>query len=50
MKPVQVDSHIEINTEIIDKGRNFCKVEVSMYDSRRELIAKALISAKVLKK
>lgn len=50
MKPVQVDSHIEINTEIIDKGRNFCKVEVSMYDARGELIAKALISAKVLKK
>jgi predicted transcriptional regulator len=50
MKPVQVDSHIEISTEIIDKGRNFSKVEVSMYDSRKEMIGKALISAKVLKK
>jgi predicted transcriptional regulator len=50
MRPVQIDSQIEIKTEIIDMGRNFCKVEVSMTDSRGELIGKALMSAKVLKK
>jgi predicted transcriptional regulator len=50
MRPVQIDSQIEIKTEIIDMGRNFCKIEVSMTDIRGELIAKALMSAKVLKK
>jgi predicted transcriptional regulator len=50
MKPVQVDSHIEITTEIIDKGRSFSKIEISMYDNKKELISKALLSAKVLKK
>jgi predicted transcriptional regulator len=50
MKPVQIDSHIEIITELIDMGRSFCKVEVSMTDNKGELIAKALMSAKVMKK
>jgi predicted transcriptional regulator len=50
MKPVQIDSHIEIITELIDMGRSFCKVEVSMTDNSGELIAKALMSAKVMKK
>ncbi|MCM0651046.1 DRTGG domain-containing protein [Clostridium swellfunianum] len=50
MRPVQVDSHIEIITEVIDMGRNFCKIEVSMTDNKGELIAKALMSAKVMKK
>jgi predicted transcriptional regulator len=50
MRPVQIDSQIEIVTDLIDMGRSFCKVEVSMTDSRGELIGKALMSAKVLKK
>jgi predicted transcriptional regulator len=50
IKPVQVDSHIEITTEAIDMGRSFCKIEVSMMDNKGELIAKALMSAKVMKK
>lgn len=49
-KPVQIDSHIEVLTEIIDMGRNFCKVEVTMVDNKKELIAKSLISAKVMRK
>jgi predicted transcriptional regulator len=50
VKPVQIDSHIEIFSEIIDMGRNFCKVEITMLDNKSELVAKALLSAKVLRK
>lgn len=50
MKPVQIDSLIEIYTEIIDMGRNFCKVEIDMFDQRKELISKALLSAKILRR
>ncbi len=49
MKPVQIDSKIEITSEIIDMGRNFCKVEVTMFNRKRELIAKAIMSSKLLK-
>lgn len=48
MKPVQIDSVIDIHSEIIDMGRNFCKVEITMY-KKKELIAKALISAKMVR-
>lgn len=48
MKPVQMDSIIDIYSEIIDMGRSFCKVEINMY-KKKELIAKALISAKMVK-
>lgn len=50
MRPVQIDSKIEIFSEVIDMGRNFCKVEITMYDNKKELIAKTLLSAKVLRK
>ncbi|MCM8710155.1 DRTGG domain-containing protein [Clostridium sp. SYSU_GA19001] len=50
MKPVQIDSHIEIFAEVIDMGRNFCKVEITMYDNKKELAGKTLLSAKVLRK
>jgi predicted transcriptional regulator len=50
MKPVQVDNHIQIVSEVIDMGRSFCKVEITMYDNKEELISKALLSAKVLRK
>ncbi|MCY6483289.1 DRTGG domain-containing protein [Clostridium aestuarii] len=48
MKPVQIDSIIDIYTEIIDMGRSFCKVEISMF-KKKELIAKAMLSAKIVK-
>ncbi|MCY6354541.1 DRTGG domain-containing protein [Clostridium sp. ZS2-4] len=48
MKPVQMDSVIDIHSEIIDMGRNFCKVEITMY-KKKELISKALISAKMVR-
>lgn len=50
VQPVQIDSHIEIYSEIIDMRRSFCKVEITMLDSKKELVGKTLISAKVLRK
>jgi predicted transcriptional regulator len=50
MKPVQIGSDIDIYTEILDKGRNFSKVEISMYNKNKEPVAKAMISAKIFKK
>ena len=50
MKPVQMDSIIEIYAEIIDTGRSFCKVEVNMFDDKSNLIAKTIVSSKILRK
>ncbi|AWI07223.1 DRTGG domain-containing protein [Clostridium drakei] len=50
MKPVQMDSKIHIYTSIIDTGRNFCKVQIDMFDNKRELIAKTFLSAKILRR
>lgn len=50
MKPVQMGSDIDIYAEVIDKGRNFSKVEISMYNRFKEPVAKAMISAKVFSK
>lgn len=50
MQPLQMDSVIDIYTKIIDMGRNFCKVQIEMYDRKKELIATSLMSAKVLRK
>lgn len=50
MKPVQVDSNIHIYVNVIDVGRSFCKVEVDMYNSNKDHIAKSMLSARVIKK
>ncbi|WP_010234826.1 DRTGG domain-containing protein [Clostridium arbusti] len=50
MKPVQMDSVIDIFTEVVDMGRNFSKVQVDMFDCKKELISKLMLSAKILKK
>jgi predicted transcriptional regulator len=50
MKPVQMGRVIDIYSQVIDRGRYYSKVEVSMYNMNKELIAKALLSAKVLKR
>jgi predicted transcriptional regulator len=50
MKPVQIDSFIEIYATIIDMGRNFCKVEIEMFDSKKDIAAKAFLSAKILRR
>ncbi|EDS78677.1 CBS domain containing protein [Clostridium botulinum C str. Eklund] len=48
MKPVQMDSIIDIFTKVIDMGRNFCKVEVNIH-KKKELIARTMLSAKILR-
>lgn len=48
MKPVQVDSNISIIANIIDIGRHYCKVEIDMFNAKKELIGKAMLSAKML--
>ncbi|KAJ53195.1 putative transcriptional regulator [Clostridium tetanomorphum] len=58
MKPVQIDTNIDAYVSIINNGKifckamnkNFCKVEISMYDDKKDLIAKAFLSAKGIKK
>lgn len=50
MKPVQIDSIISLEAEIMDMGKNNGKVEINMYDNKRKVIAKALMSAKFLRK
>lgn len=50
MRPVQIDSIIDIYTDILDMGRSFSKVEVNMYDRNKESIAKTIMSVKVFRK
>lgn len=50
MKPVQMGRIIDIYSEVLDRGRYYSKVEITMYNSNKELIAKAMLSAKVLKR
>ncbi|SKA98448.1 Predicted transcriptional regulator containing CBS domains [Caloramator quimbayensis] len=51
VKPVQMDSTVVVNAHIIDTGRNLSKVEIEMIiDKSKELVGKALLSAKVLRK
>lgn len=49
-KPVQVDSVVIVNAEIIDMGRNFSKVEIEMISEEKELVGKAMLSAKIMRK
>jgi predicted transcriptional regulator len=50
-KPVQVDCEVTVSANIIDMGRNFSKVEVEMItDEDKEIVGKALLSAKILRK
>ncbi|WP_125154020.1 DRTGG domain-containing protein [Clostridium rectalis] len=58
MKPVQIDTDIDAYVEIIDRGRTFCKVmgrsyyklEISMYNDKKDLVARSIISARVIRK
>ncbi|WP_027631988.1 DRTGG domain-containing protein [Clostridium hydrogeniformans] len=49
MKPVQVDSNIIIRSRILDLGRSFCKVEAEMFNVKKELVGKSLLSAIIIK-
>lgn len=50
IKPVQIDSEINIYVDFLDIGRSFCKIEINMYNNKKELLGKAMLSAKVLNK
>jgi predicted transcriptional regulator len=50
IKPVQMDNIIEIYTDVLDTGRNFCKVEISMFDEKKDLCAKGFLSSKILRR
>lgn len=50
-KPLQIDTIVIIETEIIAIGRNFAKVEIEMIsESDKGLIAKGLLSTRLLRK
>ncbi|AAK78494.1 putative transcriptional regulator [Clostridium acetobutylicum] len=49
LKPVQMDNTISINTRVLGMGRYFANVEVDMLNDDMESIAKAILSAKLLK-
>ncbi|PJI07832.1 MULTISPECIES: DRTGG domain-containing protein [Clostridium] len=49
LKPVQMDNIINIYTKILGTGRYFGKVEVDMLNEKEEIIAKAILSVKLLK-
>jgi len=48
-KPVQMGRIMDVYSEVIDRGRYYSKVEVTMYNQNKEIMAKAILSAKVLK-
>ena len=50
MRPVQIGRTIDAYVEILDIGRYYSKVEIAMYNSKKELLAKAMLSAKLLKR
>lgn len=50
IKPVQMDSVIEIFTKVLDAGRSSSKVEVEMFNLNKELISKLMLSAKIFGK
>lgn len=50
LRPVQLDSFIALKTDIFDMGRNFCKVQVDMTDRKGDLVAKSILSIKILRK
>jgi len=50
MEPVQIDSEIDVYAEVIDMGRSFGKVQIDMFDKKKALMAKAMISAKIFKR
>ncbi|MDQ0191148.1 CBS domain-containing protein [Alicyclobacillus cycloheptanicus] len=49
LKPVSVDSRIEVRARILDFGRRFAKVDVEAYDGG-ERAAKALLTTQVLER
>jgi predicted transcriptional regulator len=50
-KPVQVDTEVIIECNIIDMGRSFAKVEIQMWSERKKmLLGKGMLSTKFLRR
>lgn len=49
IKPVQMDTILDIYTEIIDVGKHFGKVQVNMFDEEKEHAGVATLSVRVMK-
>ena len=57
MKPVQIDTEIEANVKVISSSTVFCellgkafyKIEVELFDDKKDFIAKSLITIKAIK-
>lgn len=49
LKPVSVDSRIEVRARVLDFGRRFAKVDIEVYD-QTERAVKALLTAQVLER
>ncbi|WDL95601.1 DRTGG domain-containing protein [Alicyclobacillus sp. ALC3] len=49
LKPVSVDSHVDVRARILDFGRRFAKVDVELFDGH-ERCAKALLTTQVLER
>ncbi|AOT71781.1 DRTGG domain-containing protein [Geosporobacter ferrireducens] len=49
IRPLQMENTIEIHAEIINMGRKFYKVDISV-KHQKEIVSKAMMSAKILKK
>lgn len=47
IKPVQLESHLEINPRILEVGRKFAKLDVEVYNDRT-LVGKALLMAQLI--
>lgn len=50
MRPVQIDSNIDIYSNIIDIGRNSCKVEIDMYNDKNDIVGKSILSARIIRR
>lgn len=50
MKPVQIDNEITIYVDVIGKGINYCKVEVSMLNDKKDIVGKSILSAKMIRR
>jgi predicted transcriptional regulator len=50
MNPVQMDSDINIYVNIIDEGINYCKVEVDMFDGKKDIVGKCILSARMIRR
>ncbi|MFL0196060.1 DRTGG domain-containing protein [Clostridium sp. WILCCON 0269] len=50
MKPVQIDSQVEIYVNMIDEGKNYCKVEANMFNDKKHIAGKCIVSVRIIRK